>query len=434
MEKNEKTTGRRAAQITISILAAIAMWIYVDVERAPNVVANYRDIPVEFSGEDTVLADNNLMLVDGYDTTVDLKLSAPRRELRKLDADDIRLIVDTSKITGTGVQTLRWSIYYPDTVSSTLVSVADASAYTVTVTVGELYSKEVPVYCDVVGDVAAGYLLGTLITDPEVLTLHAQRENLLDVSYAKVTIDVTDARRTVVKSMNAVLYDYDDKEVDAEGIRISNGMVQMTQPVYTTKEVPLKINFTGAAGSIGDSVQCSIFPASVTLLGEEGALDMIDSIALETIDVQKLAASQKKNYTIKAPDGTYLLGDNTIATATITVTGTAEKTVWVDDIACANVAEGLEAVAPGSLNVTLWGSMDEVGEVKAEDISATADLSGVTEPGTYSVGVVVTVNGYSNVAVKGTYQVSVNVTAAEPAIPVIEDEPVELPEKEKTNG
>ena len=416
----EKTKGRRAAEIAISILAALAVWIYVDLEKAPSVTANYRGIPVEFINEDTVLADNNLMLLDGYDATVDLKLEAPRKELRKLDTENIRLIVDTSNIAGTGVKSLRWNIYFPDTVSSNNVKVADASAYTVTVTVGELFTKEVPVYCDVVGQPAEGYVSGTLKISPDTLILHAQRENLLDVSYAKVTLDVTEAKRTLVKSMNAELFDYNDNPVDAENIRISNGLVQVTQPIFTTKEVPLIINFTGAAGSIGDSVQCSIYPASVTLLGEEEELAAINSISLETIDVQKLAASQKKNYTIKAPDNTYLLGSNTIATATITVTGTTEKVVNVSDITCAKVKEGLEAEVPGSLSLTVWGNVEEVDEIQAENITVTADLSEVSEPGTYSVSVVATINGYSDVAVKGTYQVTVYVTESEiePIVPI----------------
>ena len=37
------------------------------------------NVPVEFSGEDTTLADRGLMLLSGYDTTVDLVIKSPER-------------------------------------------------------------------------------------------------------------------------------------------------------------------------------------------------------------------------------------------------------------------------------------------------------------------------------------------------------------------
>lgn len=52
---------------------ALALWVYVDVEKAPERTKTIRDVPVEFSGENTTLADKNLMLLSGYDTTIDLE-------------------------------------------------------------------------------------------------------------------------------------------------------------------------------------------------------------------------------------------------------------------------------------------------------------------------------------------------------------------------
>ena len=49
-------------------------------------------------------------------------------------------------------------------------------------TVGELYTKEVPVECQVIGEVAEGYFTGDVVLDPEVLTLRAQRDDLLNVA------------------------------------------------------------------------------------------------------------------------------------------------------------------------------------------------------------------------------------------------------------
>ena len=90
MEKNN--TSRKVLRIIGSILVAIALWIYVDTVTSPEVTLKVKNVPVEFSGEDTTLADRGLMLLSGYDTTVDLVIKGPRNELRKLDRSKIRIV------------------------------------------------------------------------------------------------------------------------------------------------------------------------------------------------------------------------------------------------------------------------------------------------------------------------------------------------------
>ena len=72
-----------------------------------QVTLKVKNVPVEFSGEDTTLADRGLMLLSGYDTTVDLVIKGPRNELRKLDRSKIRIVANTSNIKEAGSQT-RW--------------------------------------------------------------------------------------------------------------------------------------------------------------------------------------------------------------------------------------------------------------------------------------------------------------------------------------
>ena len=102
-EEKPRFNRSKVVRIVISILVAIAMWLYVDLERAPERTMTIRDIPVEFSGENTTLADKNLMLLSGYDTTIDLKIRGPKRELVKMNRDNVRVIASTSSIDSVGV-------------------------------------------------------------------------------------------------------------------------------------------------------------------------------------------------------------------------------------------------------------------------------------------------------------------------------------------
>lgn len=415
-QKNEKSgvSRNKVLQVIASILVAVAIWVYVDVEKAPERTKTIRDIPVEFSGESTTLADKNLMLLSGYDTTVDLTIKGTKRELVKINKDNVRLVASTSSIDSVGVHTLRWDVVYPDGVQSSALSVDWASKYKVTVTVGELYTKEVPVNCVVTGTVADGYFTGETVLDPTTLVLRGQRDDLLNVAYAKLTVDISDATRSVIQTESVQLYDNDDNPVDNSNIRTNASLIQAKVPVLTTKEVSLAVELSGVPGSAGQSIKTTITPSSVRLIGEADVLENIDEIVLATLYIEDLDIWQQNSYVVTAPDGTWLANSNEVATVEITMEGIEEKTVTVDTFSYTNVPSGLYAEVQDTLDVRLWGLSEELAELKADAITATVDLSSVTETGSYRVPVTVTVSGYRDVAVKGSYEVTVYVTDTQP--------------------
>ncbi len=415
-QKNEKSgvSRNKVLQVIASILVAVAIWVYVDVEKAPERTKTIRDIPVEFSGESTTLADKNLMLLSGYDTTVDLTIKGTKRELVKINKDNVRLVASTSSIDSVGVHTLRWDVVYPDGVQSSALSVDWASKYKVTVTVGELYTKEVPVNCVVTGTVADGYFTGETVLDPTTLVLRGQRDDLLNVAYAKLTVDISDATRSVIQTESVQLYDNDDNPVDNSNIRTNASLIQAKVPVLTTKEVSLAVELSGVPGSAGQSIKTTITPSSVRLIGEADVLENIDELVLATLYIEDLDIWQQNSYVVTAPDGTWLANSNEVATVEITMEGIEEKTVTVDTFSYTNVPSGLYAEVQDTLDVRLWGLSEELAELKADAITATVDLSSVTETGSCRVPVTVTVSGYRDVAVKGSYEVTVYVTDTQP--------------------
>ena len=417
MEKNKKDTpvvdvdkSKKAFRIAISILVAVIFWFYVDEVKAVNVSTTVHDIPVEFSGEDTTLADNNLMLLSGYDTTVDLKLQGPRKVLWKLDKDEIRIVADTSKIIDTGVQSLTYQVIYPDNVQRSQLQVEWASAYSITVTVGELYTKEIPIYCDVVGEVAGGYVAEELILDPAVLVLRAQRDDLLNVSYARIELDISGATETVIKTMDFQLYDYNDIPIENDDIRAATKLIQATVPVKAVKTVPLRLNFVEAIGSTVEQIEYTIDPEEIRLKGDKDVLADIESIVLDTIYLQDLEDYQELTYAISVPEGAEMVSGGETVTVSITLTGVSERRVNVSTFAYENLAEGYTAAfETESLAISLRGLTEEIDAVTGSDLIVTADLQGITEAGSHTVPVKIEITGYDHIGIKGTYQLIVNI-------------------------
>ncbi|MBE6971909.1 MAG: hypothetical protein E7446_07325 [Ruminococcaceae bacterium] len=426
MEKNKKeknvdqateaAKSRKILKIALSILIAIGIWLYVDEEKAVNVKLTVHDIPVEFAGEDTVLADNGLMLLSGYDTTIDLTLKGPRKVLWKLDTDEIRIVVDTSSVVDTGVQSLNYEVIYPDNIQRSELTVEWASSYAVTVSIGQLYTKEVDIRYEVTGSPASGFVAESVILDPEKLVLRAQRDDLLNVNYAKVSVDISGAQGAEVQTVEYQLYDYNDIPIENDNIRANTKLIQVLVPVKMVKDVPLRINFVEAVGSTLEQVDYSFTRDMVQLKGEKEVLDAIDGIVLDTIYLQDLAEYQSLTYEIPIPEGTEIVGGAAEVVVTITVNGVLERRVTTSNFAAANVPEGFTAeFATESLEILLRGLSAEVNALTGNNLLITADLSGIQEAGNYTVPATVEINGYSNIGVKGSYQVIVNVVP--PAAP-----------------
>ena len=415
METKNNTNAnksRKAIRIVISILVAIALWVYVDRGLSVEVTMKVNNVPVEFSGEDTTLADKNLMLLSGYDTTIDLVLKGPRSELFKLDKSKVRIVADTSSIQETGQQTLTYQVYYQDDIQRSKISVDHASAYSVTVTVGEMDSKTVPIHCDIVGSTATGFTAGELTLDPAELNLRGQRDDLLNIAYAKVTLSVDNASETVSQALDYQLYDADDQLIeDRKNLHATVEQVQVTLPVNVEKELPLLVNFVESAGARKTNLEYTITPSSVTVSGAAEILKNVDAITLDTLELADLTGAATYRYPIMLPEGCENLSGVTRATMTIRFKDMTSASVNAVNFACENVPDGKTVnVLTTELPVSLRGTAADVESVTPENVVVVADLTDVNDAsGSYTVPARVEISG-ADVGVLGDYQVRVTIT------------------------
>ena len=105
-------------------------------------------------------------------------------------------------------------------------------------------------------------------------------------------------------------------------------------------------------------------------------------------------------------------------TVEISMEGIEEKSLTATSIEFDKLPSGLYAIAPdGGLTVRLWGLSEEIEAVTAENLRVIADMSAVTGQGTVTVPVTVTISGFNDVTVRGTYELTVTVTDVAPTVP-----------------
>ena len=408
-----KMNKRKSLYMALSLLVAVVIWIYVDVSNDRVVTKEFRDIPIEFTYEDTVLADRGLMrLEEGTDTSLSVTLEGTRWNISKLDPSDLKIRVDLSTITTTGIQNLtNYKLVYPRGVSTSDYKQVDASAYMVRVNIGELNSKEVEIRAEYAGNVAEGYTAGELVLSPSTVEIRGQAEAIEPVSYAKVTLNLDNAESTVSQTLSYQFYDKNGRVVESSGIHVSVEQVQVTLPVNMTKELPLTINFIESPGASVENVTWEIQPKSIRVYGDADRLRSIDSISLGDFDLANLRGSSEYNYSIPIPEGCENLSGITWASLKASFVDMTAAVLPVSQFVCENVPEGKNAeVLTEELEVTIFGTTEDVAAVTSEDILVVADLTDYSAAaGGYTVPARVVVETNGDIGVTGTYQIRVNI-------------------------
>lgn len=407
-----KSKRRKVFYILLSVLIASMVWFYVN--NREEVRINVHSVPVEFLNEDTTLADKGLMLVNGEeDVTVDLQLKVPRRLMFNFDTSQIRLVSDLSSVTYAGKQSVTFNILFPSSISTRDVSVESPTVRTVQVEIGELQKRNIEIRYKVIGNVAEGYIAGAVQLNPAELQIRGQQADIMQVSYAQVTLNIENATSTVVELLDYQLYDYTDQPITNKNIHPTSEQIQVTMPVMTVKDVPLKINFVETAGSRLESFTWSLSHNSITLSGDASQIASIDEIELGTLALEDLRADEVFNYDIPIPEGVNNLSGITSVTLTIGASNVETREVEATSFSYENFnGSGEVTIVTSSLPVTLRGTAADLAVISDRQVRVIADLSDIAaDSGSYTVPARIVVDGYDIGAV-GSYEVTVRIGAA----------------------
>lgn len=435
-----KNSRRKAFYLLMSVLVALAIWLYADLTSGPNGTARLcfreiTDIPVEYTDVAT-LTDRGLMLVDeGSDLTVNLKLRGTRWMVSALDKSEIRFVVSLVDVTTPGVQNINYRMTFTDKRFNGEISLYEASiGNNATVNISELYRRNIDVKCDLVGSVAEPYSAGQVQLSHTEIEVRGLQGDIDPISYAKVTLDIGEgAEETVTKDLEIQFYDQDGELMEKDGIHPITDTIQATLPVSVSKKLNLEVSFEEMPGAKIGSTEYVIEPSVIWVSGDASTLKNVDTLNLGEFKLQNLGTTASANYTttyypIILPEGCQNLSGVTQAALRIRFKDMETATIPVSDIVLDNKPSDKYAeLLTLELPVQIYGTAADVASVTSAQISARADLSDyASASGTYTVPVEVSVRS-KDVGIIGTYEIKVNIREDVPEEP--SEEPSDTPEE-----
>ncbi len=111
----------------VSVLAAMCLWVYVVTVVNPDGDMVIGNIPVTFSGAEVLREDHGLVITGDYQEFVSVHFYGKNTDLKTLDQhkDEIKAVIDVSKVRSTKEYTMTYDITLPSAVSASSITKMD---------------------------------------------------------------------------------------------------------------------------------------------------------------------------------------------------------------------------------------------------------------------------------------------------------------------
>ncbi|MCI6488424.1 MAG: CdaR family protein, partial [Clostridiales bacterium] len=348
--------NNRVFWMVISLLASLAIWVYITSVDSDEYKQTFRGVRVELVGEDVLRESKGLVVTDLDTNSVTVDLVGPRRVIASLDSDDIVAQVDVSKLSQAAYTSLQYTLAYPDKTDTGSIQSVRKSPETVNFMVSAQTSKTVQVRGSFEGQLAEGYTAEIPVFEPSTITIYGPEAYIKNVSYAWVTFGKENVDSTYSVETGYTLMNENGEECSTTGITCSADVVKATLPLLTKKEVLLSVDLIEGAGATSKNTKVTIEPESITLAGDSAILDGLNKITIATIDLTDFGRSFTDTFTIPLNDEIRNLTGVSEATVTVEIVGLETRNFTVKNIRCTNVAEGYAAdIITESVTVTLRG-------------------------------------------------------------------------------
>lgn len=411
----KKLYDSRAFWMIVSLLASLAIWVYVTSMQSTEFSQTFYGVEVELVGESTLRETKNMVITDLDTSTVTVRIKGPRRIVAGLDPSDLKACVDVSKLSRSAYTTQQYYISYPDGTDTTNINDSNKSPSTISFMVSPLNTKTVQVRGSFDGSLAEGYTAETPVFEPATITVSGADANLKDVSYAWVTFGKENVDSTYKVETGFTLMNENGEECSTVGLTCSEDVVTATLPLLLVKEVPLSVDIIEGAGATKANTKIKVEPDSITLAGDSAVLTGMNKIVLDTIDLTDFEKTFSQTYTIPIDNDMNNLTGVTEAKVTVEIVGLETRVFKVKNISCTNVTEGYEAdIISESIDVIIRGTPEQLDQLKGDNIRAVADLTDYKEStGQFMPNVRIVVDGSTDVGAVGQNTISIEIRKAQ---------------------
>jgi YbbR domain-containing protein len=371
----------------ICLLLSIGLWVYVTNVENKIRTTEISKIPVELINTEA-LTSSKLALTPNQELYVTLKVEGNTSDINKIKKSDFKVQVDLSEYAWKkGENKVPVSIVdYPIT-----VSIRNTNTLTVSVKIEDMVEKTMPITSDIIVTPRQGYFASVATIDPKEVKVTGAESVVTRVSSLVVSDNKEDVFENVVGS-------YDIKPLDEAGNEVLGVLLSEKSAnveIKVSKGKSVKVNVV-TTGQLPNGLKLKSIESNkkfVEILGPKEILDTISEVNSTPLNLSSINESKDVSLGIVIPEGLKLSQGEDYITVKVNVIKFATKDFNIKY----SITGGIEGVkvtpAKDTIKVTISGYENELGNVTADNIKASIDVSAFKEDGSFEQEPKVTLQG-----------------------------------------
>ncbi len=291
----------------ISLLLAVAVWLYTVTVANNEHGKTYQDVPVSFAYEGTVPYNNGLMpLVTSRSYDVAVRVSGQRTDLMNFSKEEIQVSFDFSRITKAGTYKVPLIVSTNDAAISAEIVGDDEISMTFTerstVNLSVTYRKD--------GNYASGYEEVNKLISPKTITVEGPKDVVEKISFAEVQIPVSNKNESFSELSDILLLTADRVYIDRTYLTISSTTANVEIDLAYRDSLKVQATPINNLGGNEESYTTITYSSPYVLFQGDPSLFttgtlFIGDIPLEDIKTQ----TATKSYKIIPPEGLMCVDD-----------------------------------------------------------------------------------------------------------------------------
>lgn len=363
----ERFRNNKIFYMIVAVLISAVLWTYVAQSQNPMEEKLY-EIPLEYNNLPAAMA-----VVDKLDT-VKVRVQGYSGILENVDTRDITAALDLSDA-NIGQYVAKISIELPAGVQ--LISVTPVD---VEVNIQELESVEVPVEIDYSGVTAKdGCQLLTPTPGTDAVVVSGAKDNVAKIDEAVVRMPSCTLGESYSGTLPVIIYDKNGNSLE-DLVEVMPETVDVMLPVVAdspSKVAPISANLVGEPAEGYAVSRIVISPNIVTAYANQAALDAIDYIYTEAIDIKGAKGDISVRVGLVSDDGVRLDNEDGVDVL-VQIERETERTFDNVQIKLVNSNGGNKYILSSDVaTVTVRGPESVLAALSANNISVEADMAGL---------------------------------------------------------
>lgn len=362
----------------ISLMSAIALWLYVMAVVDPEETKILEDLPITIKNM-SELKENDLVLYPETELTTDIYITGKLSYLQKIKPQDVHIYGEISNpIEGKNQLFLRASI-------SERVS-PEFKTNVMIVSLEKIVEEKRSVDVYIEGTSKDKIIEGKDLSFDNV-KVSGPRSLVKQVQKVVGTVDISNKNNDFTQEIKLVPVDIEGKEVI--GVDLEEEYVTVDLKILKQKVVPIEVKIKEGTDLIENLKDYKLSQSTITIKGKNDVLNKIDKIYTKPIDIPNIIETGTNKVELDIPEGV-AVDSKTVSIVINTINVVSEELLYTkDEIEIRNNDNNIDITTldiPDNIKVSVEYNSDiNVEALSKSNILLYIDLNEPTEDGKYEI-------------------------------------------------